>query len=36
MAECEFDLWLDLPSLNLLTHEQEPRKIDMDDEELDG
>ena len=36
MAECEFDLWLDLPSLNLLTHEQEPRKINIDDEELDG
>ena len=36
MAECEFNLWLDLPSLNLLAHEQKPRKIEMDDEELDG
>jgi twinkle protein len=36
MAECEFNLWLDLPSLNLLTHDQKPRKINIDDEELDG
>jgi twinkle protein len=36
MAECEFDLWLDLPSLNLLTHDQKPRKINIDDDELDG
>ena len=36
MAECEFDLWLHLESLNLLTAGQEPRKINMDDEKLDN
>jgi len=36
MAECEFNLWMHLESLNLLTHDQEPRKINIDDEELDG
>ena len=36
MAECEFNLWMHLESLNLLTHNQEPRKINIDDEELDG
>jgi len=36
MAECEFDLWLNLESLNLTTEHQLPRKIVMDDEELDS
>jgi twinkle protein len=36
MAECEFDLWLHLESLNLLTRDQEVRKINLDDEELDS
>tara|TARA_Y100000310_G_scaffold189422_1_gene189374 strand:+ start:1644 stop:2534 length:891 start_codon:yes stop_codon:yes gene_type:complete len=36
MAECEFDLHMDLESLNLLSEGQSPRKIEMDDEELDS
>ena len=40
MAECQLDLWMDMASMNLLMHDQKPKKIDFDadcgDEELDG
>ena len=36
MAECDIDLWMDQPSMNLLAQNQKAEKLLLDDEDLDA